>query len=134
MITNLLKSYPLSVLLVVVIWFLCMFTPPHTELEEVRYIDKWTHLVMYGGFCSVIWWEYLRRHSSLFWGRIVLWAVLAPALMSGIIELAQAYCTTTRSGEWLDFAANSVGVLLGNLIGYGVLRPVLWKRRRKFRR
>ena len=81
-----------------------------------------------GGFCSVIWFEYLRRHDSLYWGRIALWAVVAPVLMSGIIELAQAYCTTTRSGEWLDFAANSTGVLFGNLCGYAVLRPLIWKR------
>ncbi len=128
MITNLFKKYPLSVFLIVVIWVLCMFTPPHTGLEQVRYIDKWTHLVMYGGFCSVIWFEYLRRHDSLYWGRIALWAVVAPVLMSGIIELAQAYCTTTRSGEWLDFAANSTGVLFGNLCGYAVLRPLIWKR------
>ena len=128
MITNLFKKYPLSVFLIVVIWVLCMFTPPHTGLEQVRYIDKWTHLVMYGGFCLVIWFEYLRRHDSLYWGRIALWAVVAPVLMSGIIELAQAYCTTTRSGEWLDFAANSIGVLFGNLCGYAVLRPLIWKR------
>lgn len=133
MITNLFKNYPLSLLLIAVIWVLCLFTPPHTGLEHVRYIDKWTHLVMYGGFCSVVWFEYLRRHRCIFWHRILLLAVLAPILMSGLIELVQAYCTTNRSGEWLDFAANSVGVLLGTLLGYGVLRPILWGTRR-FRR
>lgn len=132
--TNFLKKYPLSVFLIAVIWFLCMFTPPQTPLDEVRYIDKWTHLVMYAGFCSVIWLEYLRRHKTLFWDRILMFAVLAPVLMSGLIELVQAYCTTTRSGEWLDFATNSVGVVLGNLIGYFVLRPLFWKSHRRFRR
>jgi VanZ family protein len=38
-------------------------------------------------------------------------------LLGGLIELLQAYCTTTRSGEWLDFFADSIGVLLGNAIG-----------------
>ena len=33
------------------------------------------------------------------------------------MELLQAYCTTTRSGEWLDFCADSTGVLLGTLVG-----------------
>lgn len=132
--TKILKRYPLSILLIVVIWYLCMFTPPHTPLEQVRYIDKWTHLVMYAGFCSVIWFEYLRRHKRLFWDRIFLFAILAPILMSGLIELVQAYCTTNRSGEWLDFATNTVGVILGSLIGYFVLRPWLWKPRRRFRR
>ena len=37
--------------------------------------------------------------------------------MSGVIELLQAYATTTRSGEWLDFAANTLGVCLGNVVG-----------------
>jgi hypothetical protein len=38
--------------------------------------------------------------------------------MGGLVELAQAYCTGgRRSGEWLDFLANSLGVCLGVLIG-----------------
>lgn len=134
MMTKILKKYPLSILLVAVIWFLCMFTPPQTPLEQVKYIDKWTHLVMYTGFCSVIWFEYLRRHKTLFWDRLILYAVLAPILMSGVIELVQAYCTTNRSGDWLDFATNTVGVILGSLVGYFVLRPWLWRSRRRFRR
>jgi VanZ family protein len=34
--------------------------------------------------------------------------------MGGMIELAQAYLTTCRSGEWLDLLANSIGVVIGN--------------------
>ena len=33
------------------------------------------------------------------------------------MELLQAHCTTTRSGEWLDFWADSLGVVLGTLVG-----------------
>ena len=48
----------------------------------------------------------------------MLLAFLAPLLMGGLIELAQAYCTGgRRSGEWLDFLANSLGVVLGTLVG-----------------
>jgi hypothetical protein len=40
--------------------------------------------------------------------------------MSGLIELAQAYCTGgRRSGEWLDFLANSTGATL--MLGVGTL-------------
>lgn len=31
------------------------------------------------------------------------------------MELGQAYLTTYRSGDWLDFAANSTGVVLAFL-------------------
>ena len=49
-------------------------------------------------------------------------AIIAPILMSGVIELAQEYCTEARSGEWADFAANSTGVVLAALLGHFVLR------------
>ena len=39
-------------------------------------------------------------------------------MMSGVIELLQAYCTGgRRSGEWLDFAANATGATLALVIG-----------------
>ena len=50
--------------------------------------------------------------------RLFIGVFLAPLLMGGLIELAQANCTGgNRSGDWLDFAANSIGVVAGNLIG-----------------
>ena len=32
-------------------------------------------------------------------------------------ELAQAYLTTYRSGDWWDFVANSIGVVIGVVLG-----------------
>jgi len=116
---NMIKRYPLSVVLIIVIWILCL-TPwiPETPLDNVSLIDKWTHLVMYGTLTALIWWEYLRQHRELNASRLFLWAFLAPVAMGGLVELAQAYCTGGhRSGDWLDFAANSLGVVIGTLIG-----------------
>ena len=115
------RRYPLSLLCIVLIWYLCIwFLPPKTPLNDVSFIDKWTHFVMYGGTCSVIWYEYLRSHRSINGWKLFLFAWLAPALMSGVIELVQAYCTTNRSGEWLDFAANTTGCTLGAIVGMGI--------------
>ena len=72
---------------------------------------------MYGGTCSVVWYEYIRSHERLDARRLFLLAWLAPVLMSGVLELVQAYCTTNRSGEWLDFAANATGCTLGAAVG-----------------
>ncbi len=47
--------------------------------------------------------------------------------MSGCIEILQANCTETRSGDWMDFAANCTGVLLATLLAYYVWRPLIWK-------
>jgi hypothetical protein len=50
--------------------------------------------------------------------------------MSGLLELLQAYCTGGhRNGDWLDFAANSLGVLLGAV--FGLLLYHLWFKARR---
>ena len=112
------RKYPFSLLCILLIWVLSL-TPffPETPFDDVQFIDKWTHLVMYGGTCSVIWFEYLLHHRTIDWGKILLLSVMGMTLLGGLMELLQAYCTTTRSGEWLDFWADSLGVLLGNAVG-----------------
>ena len=122
--------YPLSTLCVVLIWLLSL-TPffPETPLDNVDFIDKYTHFIMYGGTCAVIWWEHLRhrrkearrqgrrelRRPNL---RALAVAMLCMVLLGGLMEFLQAYATTTRSGEWLDFWADTIGVLLGSGVGF----------------
>lgn len=78
---------------------------------------------MYLFTCGVIWTEYVRRHKRIDGRKLFLWAWLAPVVMSGVIELLQAYCTGgRRSGEWLDFAANATGCTLAALIGILLVR------------
>ena len=112
------RKYPFSLLCILLIWVLSLTTFfPETPFDDVQFIDKWTHLVMYGGTCSVIWFEYLLHHRTIDWGKILLLSVVGMTLLGGLMELLQAYCTTTRSGEWFDFWADSLGVLLGNAVG-----------------
>lgn len=125
------KRYPLSILCIVLIWVLSLMPFfPETPFDQVEFIDKWTHLVMYGGTCSVIWWEYLRNHQILDGEKLFFYAWLCPDLMSGLLELLQEYCTFGhRNGDWLDFAANTIGVTLGALIG--LLMYQLWFKRKR---
>lgn len=121
------RKYPLSLLCILLIVVLSLAPYfPETPLDDVAFIDKWTHLVMYGGTCTVIWWEYLRSHSTLN-SRKLLFTLVGMILLGGLMELLQAYCTTTRSGEWLDFWADSIGVLLGYAIGL-LMCPLLLKK------
>lgn len=116
--SHLIRKYPVSCLFLATIWVLSFFTPPQTPLDNVAFIDKWTHIIMYGGTCLTIWFEYLRAHKMVNGRQLFVWAWLAPLLMGGVIELLQAYCTGgRRSGDWLDFAANSAGVTLAAVIG-----------------
>ena len=117
------RKYPLSICCIVLIWILSFLPFPEMQsLEDVPLADKWTHIVMYGGTCCVIWTEYVRSHLSMDGEKLFFYAWLLPILMSGAIELLQEYCTTYRGGEWFDLAANSTGVTLA--VVYGLL---LWK-------
>lgn len=127
---DLLSAYPMSVICVAAIWVLCFCTPPRTPLDDVPLMDKWTHLVMYGGTCSVMWAETLRsRRPFPGMRRMLVYVWLCPVLMSGLIEILQAYCTGgRRSGDWLDFLANGIGATLGFAVGCMAFRLM---RRRK---
>ena len=115
---NILKSYPLSVLSVVVIWVLCLIPIPETPLSDIRMIDKWTHFVLYGGLCAVVWAEYGRQHARPHTRRAWIYTLLLPVIMGGLIEIVQATCTGgNRSGDIMDWVADNIGVLLGQLIG-----------------
>ena len=107
------KTFPLTIFCVALIWYLCLFRPPHIRtLEGIPNFDKVVHCSMYLGTCSIFWLESFFHHLTWNKLKLALVAVMFPILMSGIIELAQEYFTTYRSGDWADFLANSVGVLL----------------------
>lgn len=121
--TYLLRNYPFSCLIITAIWVVCLMPMPETPMAEVRFIDKWTHLVMYGTLCLVVCVEYRKRHRRVDKKRFFVGAVVLPWLMGGLIELAQAYLTGgQRSGDWLDFVADGAGVAIGCLIGMPLAR------------
>lgn len=123
-ILNLFRRYPLTLLCIAAIWYLCLIKPPSISLLQMKNSDKVAHCLMYLGTCCVMWGEYWHTHVKPSTLRLILWIVIAPVCMSGLVELAQAYLTGgTRSGDWKDFAANTIGVLLAVPIGlYGIRR------------
>ena len=120
-----LKKYPLSILIIGIILFLSFFNPPETPLNEVTNIDKVLHFLMYFGFCSVLWFEYFRSHKHADAKRLIPWAIIAPILFSGLIEIGQQTLTPTRAAEWLDFLFNSLGCLAAALFSQIVTRRIL---------
>lgn len=121
------KHYPISLIILAIICYLSFFTPPKTDLNEILNLDKLVHFCMYFGFSSMIWIEYLWSHSSIRWKRIIPGAVLLPILISGLIEILQENCTDTRSGDWLDFLANSVGALASIPACHYIYRFLVWR-------
>ena len=120
-----LKKYPLSILIICVILFLSFFNPPETPLNEVTNLDKVVHFTMYFGFCVVLWFEYFKSHQYAEAKRLVPWAVIAPIVFSGLIEIGQQTLTPTRAADWWDFLCNSLGCLAAALFSQAVTRRIL---------
>ena len=123
LIRHFVKNYPYSCVCIALIWILSL-TPifPETPFDNVRFIDKWVHILMYGGTFTVVWLEYYFKHKKYDWEKLFWWGWLTPILMSGLLELLQEYCTGgRRNGDLLDLAANATGVTVAALIGLCLL-------------
>ncbi|HIZ33349.1 MAG TPA: VanZ family protein [Candidatus Bacteroides merdigallinarum] len=120
------RKYPVSLLIILAVIYLSFFRPPSTDLNTIPYIDKVVHVCMYFGMSGMLWLEFLwahRREQAPLWHAWV-GALLCPVLFSGVVELLQAYCTTYRGGDWLDFAANTAGALLASGVAQAVRKKL----------
>ena len=116
----------LSLLLIAVLSLMPAQEFPQTD---IKFADKWAHWVMYGfltlvmGIDYVLRDEYLSTKPSASWHQrlahknkgTAIWQFLVIAIIAsvygGLMELGQAYLTTSRHGDWLDVWANSFGAL-----------------------
>ena len=120
---HILTKYPFSCIIVIGTWILCFMTIPETPLSSVRFIDKWTHSLIYLVLGISISLEYLRNTKHASPKFIVVWVWFLPIIMGGLIEILQSYCTNgNRSGEWLDFFADAIGSTIAMLIGILLVR------------
>ncbi len=106
--------YPFSIAIILLVTFLSFFKQPSTDLDNVPGIDKLVHPCMYFVMASLLWWEFYigqQKTNAPMWHGWV-GALLCPLVYGGVVELLQEYCTAYRGGEWLDFAANSAGVII----------------------
>ena len=119
------KKYPVSLVIILAVIYLSFFKPPTTDLGTIPNLDKVVHICMYFGMSGMLWLEFLMSHRR---DRTPMWhawvgAFVCPVLFSGAVELLQAFCTTYRGGDWLDFAANTTGAVLASLVACFVLKP-----------
>ena len=120
---HILTKYPFSCIIVIGTWILCFMTIPETPLSSVRFIDKWTHSLIYFVLGLSISLEYLRNTKQPSPKFIIVWVWFLPIIMGGLIEVLQSYCTNgNRSGEWLDFFADAIGSTIAVLIGILLVR------------
>lgn len=123
------RRHIFSLLTLMLIAVLSLMPAQEFPQTDIQFADKWAHWVMYGfltlvmGIDYVLRDEYLRltksnlnarwqrykNKGSAFWQFLVIFIVAS--VYGGLMELGQAYLTTSRHGDWLDVFANSFGAL-----------------------
>ncbi len=108
----------------VIIIVLSLIPIPEVEpLEDVPFIDKWTHLAMYAAMAFAMWADFLmlfrggdkeKKNTKQRWC-LVFFSILIPTLLGGALELIQP--SVNRSCELMDFVADGVGAVIGTTIG-----------------
>jgi VanZ family protein len=107
-----------------IVFLLCLWPSDKLPKSNIPLIDKWTHLVLFGG-CNFLWllaWppapksaRGLIRCSIL----VVVYGVLIEFLQTAIPSLG-------RSGDWVDAVADAVGVVIGAIL-FLLFRP--WRQK-----
>ena len=95
---------PVTIFLLLVIAFLSLYPLP--KLPEFQGTDKTYHLVAY---------FLLALPSGLKKPNKWVLFIFLFIIFGGVIEMIQPY--VNRYGEWLDFLANTIGVIFGFFVG-----------------
>ena len=123
------RRHIFSLLSLVLIAALSLMPAQEFPQTDIQFADKWAHWVMYGFLTLVMGIDYVLRDEYLstkpsassaqrqryknkgaaIWQLLVI-AIIA-SVYGGLMELGQAYLTTSRHGDWLDVLANSFGAL-----------------------
>lgn len=123
------RHHIFSLLTLLLIAVLSLMPAQEFPQTDIKFADKWAHWVMYGfltlvmGIDYVLRGEYLSTKPSASSAQrqryknkgAAIWQLLVIAIIAsvygGLMELGQAYLTTSRHGDWLDVLANSFGAL-----------------------
>jgi VanZ family protein len=115
---NTLKKYWISILIIIVILVLCFINPSEIPVDvPMTNFDKLAHFLMFMGLSGAIFFDnsfYLKKRvsrKSIFGDSFVF-----PIVFSGLIEIAQEYLTVYRTGDWMDFLFNVIGVSFGYFV------------------
>lgn len=123
---NNIRKYPLSVVVLFFVCYITFYKPAgYSGVAFFVRFDKIIHFAMYALFCSVLWYEYFRSHNCFETGRAIFFIVVLPIFFGGLLELFQSTFTTYRTGDFIDFFFNSLGVLFAAFFSMLVTRPLL---------
>lgn len=114
---ELIKKYHKTLLLCIIIMVLSLMNPSDLNCKNImriKHIDKIVHFLMYASLCGCLNMENIIHNndkSRKTWKTIAI--IVFPILIGISMEIFQQYFTRSRSGNFDDAIANTIGTLCG---------------------
>mgnify|MGYP003409265403 CR=1 FL=1 len=99
-------GYWKSIVVLSAIGYISLLREPSIALPSVPGIDKWIHGVMYLILTLTLLWDSQQR-PNLWWI-----AGVFSAIFGGFIEVLQELFFYPRTGDWMDWLADCIGVII----------------------
>lgn len=103
-------KYWKSLVVFAIISYLSLLRESDVVLPSISGVDKLIHLAMYMVLTWVLIWDSL--NAEIKGWRWMVVTMLLPASFGGLIEILQDKFFYPRTGDWQDWAADCVGVLV----------------------
>lgn len=103
-------GYWKSILVLSAIAYLSLLREPTISLPYVIGMDKWIHVIMYLVLTLTLLWDSQQR-PKLWWI-----AGVFSAIFGGLIEVLQEQFFYPRTGDWMDWLADCIGVIVAIIV------------------
>ena len=111
------RLYGLSWVVGITIFYVCIArTLPVDHVPSFEGMDKLVHCLMYLAFAVALCIDHYRAGVPFLSKRMIIMAVAFPILYGGLIEILQENFFPPRTGEWMDWLADSLGSVIGYLL------------------
>lgn len=118
-------TYWRSILVACAIAYGCLLRKPLYTLPPIEHGDRWAHWLAFMVLTLVLQWD--SNRVGLNNGPRWLVVALLPMLYGGLIEVIQEKYFYPRTGDWMDWVADVVGVVFG--IGLWWIGEKIYERR-----
>ncbi|MBR5854757.1 MAG: VanZ family protein [Paludibacteraceae bacterium] len=104
-------TYWRSLAVAFAIAYACLLREPSYRLPQIEHGDKWAHWLAFMVLTLVVLWD--SKKANLQSWEMWLLAIVFPAFYGGFIELLQERYFYPRTGDWADWLADCIGILIG---------------------
>ena len=115
---NFFRNFYKSILVLLIIFFLSIISGQKIEQVNIniQHFDKIVHLLMYMFLSLILAYDIQKSNANISLRKTVLIVLFSVLLYGGMMELIQQYLIKTRTGDWLDFASDTIGIILAVLV------------------